>query len=79
MRTKLLLRWLGCFAICFLVVYLLAFASGHKLFENGNSALIGASVALMLSALTFGATERYIALKAKIKDLEDRIAKLEKK
>ena len=79
MRTQLLLRWLACFAVSFLVVYLLAFATGNQLFESSNSALIGASVSLVLASLTFGANERSRAKDAKIKELEERIAKLEGK
>ena len=77
MRTQLLLRWLACFAVSFFVVYLLAFATGNQLFESSNSALVGVSGALMLGSLAFGTNERNRAKDAKIKELEERIAKLE--
>lgn len=79
MRYQLLLRWLACFIVCFLVVYMLSFASGRTMFEDTRSALMGASVALMLSSFTFGMMERNRANKVKIKELEDRIRKLEGK
>ena len=79
MRYKLFLRWLACFAVSFLVVYMLGFATGHKLFEGGNVALIEASISLILATVVFHYTEESRANKAKIKEVEEQIAKLEDK
>lgn len=77
MRYKLLLRWLACFAVSFFVVYMVGFATGHKLFDGGNVALIEASIALILATFVFHFTEENRSNKAKIKELEERVAKLE--
>lgn len=79
MRLKLLLRWLACFVVSFFVVFLISFATGHKLFEGGNTALIGASAALIMATFVFHFAEENRSNKAKIKELENRIKKLEGK
>lgn len=58
---------------------MLGFATGHKLFEGGNVALIEASISLILATAVFHYTEESRANKTKIKELEERIAKLEDK
>ena len=58
---------------------MLGFATGHKLFEGGNVALIEASISLILATVVFHYTEESRANKTKIKELEERVAKLEDK
>ena len=79
MRMNLLLRWLSCFAACLGLVFLLSFATGHKLYEGGNTALLCASVSLILGTVVFHFAEENRSNKAKIKELEERVKKLEGK
>lgn len=84
MRYKLLARWLICFVVCFLVVCLACFAIGNKLVEGWNMALfwssaslIVVSVSLIVGTVIFHFSEESRSNKAKIKELEEKIAQLE--
>ena len=39
-KIKLLLRWVGIFLLCLIVIYLFVFFGGWKLFESGDPILI---------------------------------------
>ena len=74
---KMLLRWLGVFVLCFLIIYIAVFIGGWRLFESGNPLLIEIGVAFLLSIFIFAMGEVQIAHEKRIKDLEERIKKLE--
>ena len=76
-KAKMLLRWLGAFILCFLVIYLIVFLGGWKLFESGDPILMEIGVALVLSIFFFAINEVLSMHEKKIKDLEEHIKKLE--
>ncbi len=77
MKLKMLLRWLGMFALCFLAIYLIVFFGGWKLFESKDPILMEIGAALVLSIFLFAINEVTTAHEKKIKDLEERIKNLE--
>ena len=78
-KIKLFLRWAGIFLICLIVIYLFVFLGGWKLFESGVPILIEVGVAFVLSFFVFVINEVVMGLEKRVKTLEDRINKLEKK
>ncbi len=78
-KFKTMLRWFGWFAICFLVIYLVVFFGGWKLFESGDPILMEVGAALILSIFIFPINETVTKLDKKVKTLEERIKKLEEK
>lgn len=76
-KAKMLLRWLGAFILCFLVIYLIVFLGGWKLFESGDPILMEIGASLVLSIFFFAINEVLSMHEKKIKDLEKHIKKLE--
>jgi len=78
-RLKYLLKWLGTFVMCFIVIYLIVFFGGWKLFESGDPILIELGVALVLSFFVFIISETVTSLEKRVKVLEERIERFENK
>ena len=78
-KIKLLLRWVGIFLFCFIVIYFLVFFGVWKLFESGDPILIEICVAFILSFFVLLFIEMISLLEKRVKALEDRIKELEKK
>ena len=78
-RLKAFLRWALTFLLCFIVIYLIVFIGGWKLFESGNPILMEIGAALILSIFVFAVNEVIVALEKKVKSLEARVDELEKK
>ena len=78
-KLKSFFRWAMIFALCFTVIYLTVFFGGWKLFESGDPLLMEMGVALVLSFFVFAFNEVTTNLKNKIRDLEERIEKMENK
>lgn len=78
-KTKSLLRWVGTFILCFIVIYLIVFFGGWKLFKSDDPILIEAGVALVLSIFVFAINEVVTNLEKRVKSLEERLKKLENK
>ena len=78
-KLKLLLRWAGCFVLCFIVIYITVLLGGYKLFSSGDPIFIELGVALVLSFFVFGFDEAFRGLEKKVKTLEQRIEELEEK
>lgn len=78
-KFKTMLRWFAWFAVCFLVIYLVVFFGGWKLFESGDPILMEVGAALILSIFIFPFNETVTKLDKKVKTLEERIKKLEEK
>ena len=78
-KIKLFLRWAGIFLLCLFVIYFFVFFGGWKLFESGAPLLIEVGVAFVLSFFVFVINEVVMGLEKRVKTLEDRINKLEKK
>lgn len=76
-KAKMLLRFCGCFVLCFLVIYLIVFVGGWKLFESGDPILIEIGVAFISSLFFFAFNEVIITHDKKIKDLEKQVKMLE--
>ena len=76
-KFKLLLKWAGIFALCFVVIYLFVFCGGWKLFESGDPILIEIGVAFVLSFFVFIFSEIVIGLEKRVKSLEERVNELE--
>ena len=78
-KFKTMLRWFGWFVVCFLIIYLMVFVGGWKLFESGDPILMEVGAALILSIFIFPINETVTKLDKKVKTLEERIKKLEEK
>jgi len=76
-KIKLILKWAVIFIICFVVIYLIVFFGGWKLFESGNPILIEVGVAFVLSFFVFIFYEIVTCLEKRVKSLENRIDELE--
>ena len=74
---KILLKWAVWFAICFVIIYLIAFFGGWKLFESGDPILIEIGLALILSVFVSIINEVVTGLEKRIKRLEEKIKELE--
>ncbi|MBE6665628.1 MAG: hypothetical protein E7603_05345 [Ruminococcaceae bacterium] len=78
-KLRLLLKWICIFVLCFIIVYLIVFFGGWKLFESGDPILIEIGVALVLSFFVFAFNEVVTDLQKRVKSLEKRINELENK
>lgn len=78
-KLKSLFKWIVIFILCFVVIYLIVFFGGWKLFESNDPILIEIGVALILSVFIFAINEVLIKQENKIKSLEQRISELENK
>ena len=76
-KIKLVLKWAVAFIICFIVIYLIVFFGGWKLFESGDPILIEIGVAFILSFFVFIFYEIVTWLKKQVESLEKRIEELE--
>ncbi len=76
-KIKLLLKWAVIFVICFVVIYLIVFLGGWKLFESGDPILIEVGIAFILSFFVFMFYEIVTCLEKRVKSLEKRIDELE--
>jgi hypothetical protein len=78
-KLKQLIKWAMMFILCFIVVYLIVFFCGSKLFVSGDPILMEIGVALILSVFMFAINEVCDKFDARIKALEERINELENK
>ena len=78
-KAKMFLRWLVTFVLCFVIIYLVVFLGGWKLLESGDPILTEAGIALILSVFVYAINEVTTKLYGRIKDLEERIKRLEDK
>lgn len=78
-KMKRLLKWAGVFVLCFLVIYLIVFFGGWRLFESGDPILIEIGAALVLSIFLFAFGEGIEALEKRVKTLEERLNQFENK
>ena len=76
-KLKFFLRYLAVFAACFVIIYLLVFFGGAKLFESGDPILIELGAALILSVFVFVILHAMEAQSKRIDALEARIQTLE--
>lgn len=76
-KIKLILKWAVIFIICFVVIYLIVFFGGWKLFESGDPILVEVGVAFVLSFFVFVFNEIVTGLEKRVKSLEKRIEELE--
>ena len=76
-KIKLVSKWVVTFIICFVVIYLIVFFGGWKLFESGDPILIEVGVAFILSFFVFIFYEIVTGLKKRVESLEKRIEELE--
>ena len=67
----------GSFIVCFVVIYLIVFFGGWKLFESGDPIMIEIGIALILSVFVFVISEVVTGLEKRIKSLEEKIKELE--
>jgi low affinity Fe/Cu permease len=77
-KLKSILKFLGTFTLCFIVIYLVVFSGGWKLFQSNDPILIELGVALILSIFVFAINEVLTKQNEKIKSLEERIVELER-
>ena len=78
-KIKLLLKWAGMFVLCFIIIYLIVFFGGWKLFESGDPILIEIGIAVILSFFVLVFNEVVTSLEKRVKSLEKRLNELEKK
>lgn len=81
MKNKLImfLKWAVIFLLCFLIIYLIVFFGGWKMFGSGDPILIELGVALVLSFFVFIFNEIVTDLQKRVKLLEERLEKYENK
>ena len=78
-KIKLLLKFVGVFVLCFIVIYLIMFFWGWRLIETGNPILIEVVFAAILSIFLCAFGEAVSALEKRVKALEERLKELENK
>ncbi len=78
-KMKMLLKFVGIFALCFAVIYLIMFFWGWNAVETGDPILIEVVCAVIMSVFLFAFGEAVSALEKRVKTLEGRINKLENK
>ena len=76
---KILLKWASWFVVCFVVIYLIVFFGGWKLFESDDPILIEIGLALILSVFVSIMNEVVTVLEKRIKSLEEKLKELEQK
>lgn len=62
-KMKLLLKFVGVFVLCFIVIYLIMFFWGWRLIETGNPILIEVVFAAILSIFCVRLEKQYPHLK----------------
>lgn len=78
-KIKMILRLLVCTVVSFICIYLLVFCGGWKFLESGDPILLEIAVSIIVGIIIwiiFGFSRYY---DCKLKALEERIEKLEKK
>jgi hypothetical protein len=75
---RILLKWTAWFVVCFVVIYLIVFFGGWKLFESGDPIMLEIGLALILSVFVTIINEVVTGLEKRIAHLEDKIKELEK-
>ena len=78
-KMKLLLKFAGVFALCFIIIYLIMFFWGWKLIETGDPVLIEVVFAVILSVFLCAFGEAGSALEKRVKSLEERLKEFENK
>ena len=82
-KLKLILHWIFCVVISFVLIYLFVFVGGWKLFESGDVVLIEIGVAFVVGTILYLVFESTRVMEKdysfKISELEKRIEELEKK
>ena len=77
-KLKLYLRWFISILFSFVCIYLFIFVGGWKLLESGDPIRMELAAAIVVGTILFVVNEVTTAQDRKIKDLEERVAKLEK-
>ncbi len=78
-KLKSLIRWALVFAFCFLIIFLVVFFGGWKLFESGNPILIELGASFILSVFIFILLEVVDNLEKRVKVLEDKLNEFDDK
>ncbi len=78
-KMKLLLKFVGVFVLCFIVIYLIMLFWGWRLIETENPILIEVVFAAILSVFLYSFGEAASALEKRVKALEERLKELENK
>lgn len=78
-KLKMLLHWLVSTLICFVLIYLFVFFGGWKLVESGDPILLELAAAIAMGFIFWIVYEVTRGMEEKMKELEKRIAELEKK
>ena len=76
---KILLKWAAWFAVCFVVIYLIVFFGGWKLFESGDPIMLEIGLALIISVFVAVINEVVTGLEKRIKSMEEKIKELEQR
>ena len=77
-KLKLYLRWFISILFSFVCIYLFIFVGGWKLLESGDPIRMELAAAIVVGTILFVMNEVATAQDKKIKDLEQRVAELEK-
>ena len=77
-KLKLYLRWFISILFSFVCIYLFIFFGGWKLVESGDPIRMELAAAIVVGTILFVMNEVATAQDRKIKDLEERVAELEK-
>ena len=77
-KLKLYLRWFISILFSFVCIYLFIFVGGWKLLESGDPIRMELAAAIVVGTILFVMNEVTTAQDKKIKDLEQRVAELEK-
>jgi len=78
-NLKRFLRLLAWILISFLIIYVIVFFFGHTLLSSGDPILYELTGAIFMGIVLWACNEVVTALEARVKSLEERIAKLEGK
>ena len=77
-KLKSYLRWFLNILFSFVWIYLFIFVGGWKLVESGDPIRMELAAAIVVGTILFVVNEVTTAQDKKIKDLEQRVAELEK-